>query len=188
MQFLHRHKHVILASWLVIFVAVLYVYFYRFDLFETYLRGAFGQSVLLGYALFLFVGCVRGFVFIPATALIVLGFLFFTPFVLFVLIMLGVVVSSSLTYWFARSLALGEEFEVHNSGQVQFIRKWLARYELPVVILWSGFPFAPTDVICYVCGALRIHYGKFILGVFIGEAVCSGVYIYFGDYLARFFA
>lgn len=187
MKFLHKYRHVILACWGVLFCAVLYLYFFKPGVFEMYLVSAFEKSFLFGLALFLFLGCVRGFVFIPATALIVLGFLFFTPHVLFVLVMVGVLVSSSLTYWFARSLELGQEFEEYNGRQVRFLRRWLARHELPVVILWSGFPFVPTDIICYVCGALKISYGKFMAGVFIGEAVCSGVYIYYGEYLVRYF-
>lgn len=183
MNFLHRYRHVILFIWVLLFIAVLYVYYFEPGVFESYLRSAFDKSFVIGSLLFLFLGCIRGFVFIPATTLIILGFLFFTPNMLFFLTMTGVVISSTLTYWFAKSLDIGGEFANHNNRHVQLLRSWLTRWELPVVIGWSAFPFAPTDVICYVCGALNINYGKFITGVFIGEALCCGVYIYFGQYL-----
>lgn len=187
MTFLHRYRHVIMLLWGILFVSVLYLYFYKPDIFETYLRAAFEASAFWGYTLFLFLGCVRGFVFLPATTLIVLGFLFFTPHVLFVLSMVGILVSSTLAYWFARSLGLGEEIEKRDSKHVALLRSWLTRYELPVLIVWSGLPFTPTDVICYVCGALKINYGKFILGIAIGESICVGIYVYFGEYVAHTF-
>lgn len=188
MTFLHRYRHVIMLLWGILFVSVLYLYFYKPDIFETYLRTAFEASIFWGYALFLFLGCVRGFVFLPATTLIVLGFLFFTPHVLFALSMIGILVSSTLAYWFARSLELGEEIEKRDSKHVALLRAWLTRYELPVLIMWSAFPFTPTDVICYVCGALKINYGKFILGIAIGEGVCVAAYVYLGDYALNFFS
>ena len=188
MKSLHQYRHAILAVWVVLFVVVVYMYFFAPGVFEAYIKHTFERSFILGSFLFLFLGCVRGFVFLPATTLIVLGFLFFTPNMLFFLVIVGVVVSSTLTYWFARSLELGQEIQEHNSRQVVILTSWLAHYELPVVIGWSFFPFVPTDVICYVCGALRMNYFKFITGVFIGEGVCCAVYIYFGEYLVRFFS
>ncbi len=186
MQFLHRYRHAILAMWLVLFCAVFYLYFFKQSLFETYLRDAFNRSFLLGTIVFLLLGAFRGLVFLPATMLIILGLLFYSQNTLFLLIMIGVFVSSTLTYWFARSLDIGHEIEEHNGTQVQFIRRWLARHEMPVVILWSAAPPLPTDVICYVCGALKMDYLKFIIGVGIGEAVCCATYIYFGEYIVRF--
>lgn len=188
MKFLHRYRYIIMLLWGILFVSVLYLYFFKPGIFETYLRVAFEASAVWGYVLFLFLGCVRGFVFLPATTLIVLGFLFFTPHVLFVLSMVGILVSSSLAYWFARSLGLGEEIEKHDGKHVALLRTWLTRYELPVLIVWSGLPFTPTDLICYVCGALKIHYGKFILGIAIGEGVCVAAYVYLGDYALTFFS
>jgi uncharacterized membrane protein YdjX (TVP38/TMEM64 family) len=51
---------------------------------------------------------------------------------------------------------------------------------MPIMIGWSFFPLLPTDVICYVCGALEIDYKKFLIGVAIGEGTICGMYIYLG--------
>ena len=41
----------------------------------------------------------------------------------------------------------------------------------------------PTDLICYVCGSMRITFRRFILGVLIGEGAIVGVYIFAGSAL-----
>ena len=51
----------------------------------------------------------------------------------------------------------------------------------PIIIGWSFFPLAPTDLICYVCGVLRVRFWKFLLGVTLGEGAISAIYIYGGD-------
>ena len=38
----------------------------------------------------------------------------------------------------------------------------------------------PTDLICYVCGSLRINYKKFLIGVLIGEGTVYAIYIFLG--------
>jgi uncharacterized membrane protein YdjX (TVP38/TMEM64 family) len=59
------------------------------------------------------------------------------------------------------------------------------RYELPIIIAWSFFPLAPTDLICYVCGVPRVRFWKFLLGVTIGEGAICAIYIYGGDQILR---
>ena len=64
----------------------------------------------------------------------------------------------------------------------------LERYEMPVIIGWSFFPLVPTDVICYVCGILRVRFWKFLIGVTLGEGAICALYIYGGDQLLRWLA
>ena len=54
----------------------------------------------------------------------------------------------------------------------------------PIVILWSFFPLAPTDLVCYVCGALKVDLKKCLLGVVIGEGAICAIYIFMGTQLA----
>jgi uncharacterized membrane protein YdjX (TVP38/TMEM64 family) len=61
----------------------------------------------------------------------------------------------------------------------------LQRHELPVIIGWSFFPLAPTDLICYVCGGLRVNFPKFLLGVLIGEGTICAIYIFLGGEALR---
>ncbi len=45
--------------------------------------------------------------------------------------------------------------------------------------------FLPTDVLCYVCGSLKINFKKFLIGVVIGEGTVYAIYIFLGDYFLR---
>jgi uncharacterized membrane protein YdjX (TVP38/TMEM64 family) len=64
---------------------------------------------------------------------------------------------------------------------VERLRKLLLRRELPIVIAWSFFPLAPTDLVCYVCGALKVDLKKCLMGVALGEGAICAIYIFIGD-------
>jgi uncharacterized membrane protein YdjX (TVP38/TMEM64 family) len=65
------------------------------------------------------------------------------------------------------------------------IRSALERYGAPVIVGWSFLPIVPTDVMCYVCGLLRVSYPRFIAAVTLGEGAICAIYIYGGDQLLR---
>ena len=148
---------------------------------------AVSASVLFGYGLYLLLGCIRGFTLIPSANLVLLGIPFFRPLPLFLLTLLGILVSSSSIYYFAGSLHLDEIFEMKYKDKLQHLKHVLSRNQLPIVIGWSFFPLAPTDLICYACGILKIDFLKFVVGILIGEGTICGVYIFLGDSLLRLF-
>jgi len=41
----------------------------------------------------------------------------------------------------------------------------------------------PTDLICYVCGSLRVDIRKLLLGVLVGEGAICAIYIGLGRQL-----
>jgi len=57
---------------------------------------------------------------------------------------------------------------------------------LPIVIGWSFFPLAPTDLICYVCGSLGVGVPKMLLGILVGEGIICALYIFLGRQLLSF--
>ena len=67
------------------------------------------------------------------------------------------------------------------------LRALMARRELPIVILWSFFPIAPTDVVCYVCGTLKVDLKKCLTGVTIGEGTICAIYIFLGGQALAWF-
>lgn len=71
-------------------------------------------------------------------------------------------------------------FERRYPAQVARVRWLLTRRELPIVIIWSFFPVAPTDLVCYVCGALKVDLKKCLLGVAVGEGAICAIYIFLG--------
>ena len=116
-------------------------------------------------------GCIRGFTLIPVSYLIPFGLLFLSPAVHFLLTIGGILVSSAFLYYFSERLQLAEYFETRHASHVARIRGLLRRQELPIVIGWSFFPLAPTDLICYVCGSLGVGVRKMLLGILVGEGI-----------------
>jgi uncharacterized membrane protein YdjX (TVP38/TMEM64 family) len=173
------------ALWLVAVATGLYLFVYQRVLIQQQLAGALSVSVVLGGLLYLLLGCVRGFTLVPSTTLVLLGVAFFPAWPLFGLTLVGIIVSSLTIYTFAASLHLEETIAGRQGGQIERLRRLLQRHELPIIIGWSWFPLAPTDLICYVCGALRISRVKLVAGVAIGEGTICAIYIFAGDRLLR---
>jgi uncharacterized membrane protein YdjX (TVP38/TMEM64 family) len=162
------------------------MYFFHPTFFQGQLGHVTGVSLYLGYFIFLLVGSLRGFTLIPSTYLIIAGLLFFQPVPLFILVMVGIIISSVSVYYFSEFLHFDTFFEKHHLKRVTQIRNLLEKNELPIIILWSFAPVLPTDIICYVCGTLRVNVKKFILGICIGEGTIVGIYIFFGGYLLKY--
>ena len=182
-----QNKQLIVAGvWLLVLVSVLYVYFFHQEFLHMQFARIADTSIFLAYAVLLLVGSLRGFVLIPATYLIVLGLLFFPPWPLYFIIVAGIMISSACVYYFSEFLHLDLLFENKYHKQVAWVRRGLQKYELPIIIGWSACPFLPTDLICYICGTLRVNMSKFLLGLFIGETVMCAVYIFVGHRIMEY--
>jgi uncharacterized membrane protein YdjX (TVP38/TMEM64 family) len=134
------------------------------------------------YGIYLALGCVRGFTLVPATYLVLAGMLVLPAIPLYLLTIAGIVVSSAAVYFFAEAMRFDEFFERRYAPRMIRLRALLQRRELPIVIAWSFFPLAPTDAVCYVCGALKVDLKKCLLGVVIGEGAICAVYIFMGGH------
>jgi uncharacterized membrane protein YdjX (TVP38/TMEM64 family) len=174
------HRTLIMALWLSLLAGALLTYaFHRDALRELFLRLSSAPPAW-AYAAYLGLGCLRGFTLIPATYLVLAGMLVLPPLPLYLLTLAGIVVSSAAVYYFAEAMRLDRFFEQRYAPQVGRLRAVLKRRELPIVIAWSFFPIAPTDLVCYVCGALRVDVKKCLLGVAIGEGTICAIYIFLG--------
>ena len=58
---------------------------------------------------------------------------------------------------------MDEFFERKYPKHIRKLKELLQCYQLPIIIGWSFMLFLPTDLICYVCGSLRINFTKFIV-------------------------
>jgi len=141
--------------------------------------------MLVGGTAYLILGCIRGFTLIPSTSLILLAIAFFPPGPLFVLTLAGILVSSASIYYFAEVLAIDELLRRRHAASFDRVKGLLARYQLPVIIGWSFFPLAPTDLVVYLCGIMRVSLLKCLVGVAIGEGAISALYIFGGDQFLR---
>ncbi|HKY20114.1 MAG TPA: VTT domain-containing protein [Vicinamibacterales bacterium] len=132
------------------------------------------------YVVYTVLGCLRGFTLVPATYLVVAGMLILPPFPLYVLTLAGIIISSAAVYYFAKAMQFDRFFQRHYPAQLTRLRLLMMRRELPIVIIWSFFPFAPTDMVCYVCGVLKVDLKKCLLGVAVGEGTICALYIFLG--------
>jgi len=153
--------------------------------FASQLTNALSWGAAAGYAAYLALGAVRGFTLIPSTTLVLAALPFFPPGPLLAATLIGIAISSSSIYFFSSALHLDERLGARQAAQVARITALINRYEFPIIIGWSFFPLAPTDLICYVCGVLRVRFWKFLIGVTLGEGAICAVYIYGGDGLLR---
>ena len=176
-------RHVLLGIWLLVVAAGLYSYLFERAFIQSQLQNALSTSALIAAAVYLLLGSVRAFTLVPSTFLVIVGLPFIPPWRLLILTLIGILISSSLIYWFAEELHLAQEIERKYPARIARLKILLQQYEMPIIIGWSFFPLLPTDVICYVCGALEIDYRKFLLGVTIGEGTICAIYIYLGGRL-----
>jgi uncharacterized membrane protein YdjX (TVP38/TMEM64 family) len=173
--------------WALILTLGLSLYLFRQDWLGRELSRLDGASFWWLCGVYLALGCVRGFTLVPATYLVLAGMLVLPAGPLFLLTIAGIVVSSAAVYFFAELMRFDQFFERRYSRQVAQLRALLQRHELPIVIAWSFFPLAPTDVVCYVCGALKVDLKKCLLGVAIGEGAICALYIFLGTRFLGFF-
>lgn len=171
--------------WLVVVATGAYFFFFKRSALNGALSDASSVSFIAAAALYLAFGCLRGFTLIPSTTLVLLAVPFFPPALLFALTVAGILISSTSIYFFAEALHLEEVFAGLHGARLEQLKHAMARFELPVIIGWSFFPLAPTDLICYACGVFHIRFWKCLVGVAIGEGAICGIYIFLGNSLLR---
>jgi uncharacterized membrane protein YdjX (TVP38/TMEM64 family) len=175
-----NHRSVVLGLWLFLLGAAGFGYIFHRDALERLFIELSASPPSWAYGVYLALGCLRGFTLLPATYLVVAGMLILPPVPLFALTVAGIIVSSAAVYRFAEAMRFDRFFERRYAPQVARLRALLARRELPIVIAWSFFPLAPTDLVCYVCGALKVDLKKCLLGVTVGEGAICAIYIFLG--------
>ena len=179
-------KPVIFWVWVLVVITAFYFYFFQNDLIRAWITGLMNLPLSWRYAIFIILGCVRWLTLIPVTYLILLGLVFLPAGPAYAFTIIGVIVSSTCIYYFAEYLGLAGFFRRAYPKQIIKLHSVMQNNEMPIVIAWSFLPFAPTDVMCYVCGSLKIDYKKFIFGVVIGEGISCAFYIFAGRELLLF--
>ena len=135
------------------------------------------------WLVYLAMSAFRGFSLLPSTPLVIAGTLLFPtqPFAVLTVSIIGILLSSSMIYYFSEFLGFNEFFENHKP---KLTHKLKSKLEHPLgfifVALWAFFPFVPTDLVCYLAGTTKMNYWKFISAVLVGEAVLCSIYIFLG--------
>ena len=175
-----------LGVWALFVAAFAFLYYRYSGAWGEEISGLARSSVLLAYAIYVVLGALRGFALIPVTNLVVLAIPIFPPWPLFALTLVGILISSASIYAFAGTLKLAEYFERKHSRNAERLRTALQRNPTAIVTTWSFLPFVPTDLICYVCGVMRISFRRFMLGVLVGEGAICALYIFAGQQILQF--
>jgi len=176
-------RFVTLGVWLAFVAAFAFLYYRYSAIWGTEITGLAMSSLWLAYGVYLLLGAMRGFAFIPVTNLLVLAIPIFPPVPLFVMTLVGILISSASIYAFAGSLHLSDYFERKHAQHAGRLRAALHRSPTTIVTAWSFLPFVPTDLICYACGVMRVSFKRFLLGVLIGEGAICAVYVFAGHSL-----
>jgi uncharacterized membrane protein YdjX (TVP38/TMEM64 family) len=156
---------------------------------HDWLRDALARALAWGpaalYGAYIALGAVRGFTLVPSTTLVLAAVPFLPPGPLLVCTLIGIMISSASIYYFSAALKIDERVAKKHPEKIARLTTLVNRYEMPIIIGWSFFPLVPTDLICYVCGVLRVRFWKFLIGVTIGEGAICAIYIYGGDQILR---
>jgi len=166
------------VAWLAMVSVALYLYMAHRPWLRAQLDAALHQPPTLAALIVFALGALRGFTMIPATVLVLAAIPFLPPTTLFVAILAGIVIASSTIYAFSGALGLVDRAERRDPHRVALLRHWLNRYQFPVIVIWSFFPLAPTDLICAICGSLRVSFVPFLTAVTLGEGTICALYIF----------
>lgn len=145
-----------------------------------------GIWVWAGYFAF---SILRGFTLLPSTPVVLAGTLLFPsqPWAVLAVSLIGILVSSTMIYYFSEFLGFDEYFESHKP---ELTHKIKVRLERPLgfvfVALWAFFPFVPTDLVCYLAGTTRMNFAKFISAIMVGEALLCSFYVFTGGSLFNY--
>jgi uncharacterized membrane protein YdjX (TVP38/TMEM64 family) len=172
-----------LVIWALFVGAFIFLYYRYSSLWGTELTQIAATSVWIAYAVYVILGALRGFALIPVTNLVVLAIPIFPPLPLLILTLVGIAISSASIYAFAESLKLGQYLERKHAHHMERLQNALRRNPTSIVTAWSFLPIVPTDLICYVCGVMKISFKRFLLGVIIGEGAMCAIYIFGGNHL-----
>src|SRR5215472_5264773 len=149
-----RLRPLLITLWLALVGGAVYAVLAHRDLVRQMIQGSASRSIVAGSLVYLVLGALRGFTLVPSTTLVIAAVAFFPPWPLFLLTLAGILISSTSIYFFAEALGIDEVLKRRHPRALERLTGVLSRHELPIIIGWSFFPLAPTDLICYVCGVL----------------------------------
>jgi uncharacterized membrane protein YdjX (TVP38/TMEM64 family) len=143
------------------------------------------ENYFLITAFYIFLVCIRGLFFIPSTVFIIMGLAIYPEEPIFIILinLLGVLIGGLLLYGAANYFTEESFFSEKKQRVLNKARSKMQQYGFPIVMLWSFFPAVPTDIICYVAGAVKMKLIPFILALLIGESILITIYVYSGKSL-----
>ncbi|BBM82428.1 hypothetical protein UABAM_00771 [Candidatus Uabimicrobium amorphum] len=165
--------------WLVFICGTLGLYFFNPQFFTAEnIKKMSSDNTALNLTIYFILGTLRGFTLIPSTPMVLAGALFLPLWPLFLVNQLCVFTSSTIVYYWGKYLEFDVYFSLKFPTEMEKLKVALKGKEIPVVIIWSFFPFVPTDIICYTAEIVRVKLWKCLVGVGIGEGILCATYIW----------
>ena len=135
---------------------------------------------------YVFFTIIRALFFIPSTVLVLTGIVLFpdSPYEVFSLSMIGILIGASLIYFGADWLRPEVFYQKKTlSEKMNTIHTKMERFGPIIVLIWAFIPIVPTDLICYISGTIKMTFWKFILALVIGESILVSTYVFAGKSL-----
>ena len=139
-----------------------------------------GSMALIIYVL---ISLTRSLLLMPCTPFVLAGAISFPqwPFLVFAISLAGVVVGAFLVYSFPSFGSYDRLLEDKYPEKIAKLKsKMQHKNAYWFVVVWSFFPFVPTDAVCYVAGVAKMQPRKMLTAVLIGELPLIAVYIFLG--------
>ena len=175
-------KQILRYIWLALVVVTLSFYFFFPQFFTVdYITTWLGNNAMLVLVFYLVASSVRALLLLPSTIFVLLGIALYPnePFFVLITSIAGIMIGASLMYWSASFLTPATLFG-NQETKIALIKEKMEKYGFWIVLFWSFFPAVPTDLICFTCGSIKYHYGKFFIAVLLGEIILVSVYIFTG--------
>lgn len=175
-------KRIFLWSWLLFLLVCIGTYVSHTNEFTprhiSEFVSRFEGHLLLAY---LIISFLRGFTLVPSTPFVIAGVLLFPENKIIVLLISlgGILFSATLLYFLSEFLGFDKTFaKIAPERVIQITTKINSPWGFLFVFLWAFFPLAPTDLVCYLAGTVRMNFLRFILAVALGELIICLFYTY----------
>ena len=139
------------------------------------------------FAAFVAVSLLRGALLVPSTPVVLAGGALFPhagPAV-FLVSMAGILLTAAVLYRFPGFAGYDVRLAARYPTQLARFQTRLATPQAPALVAaWAFFPAAPTDLICYAAGLVRMPLRGLMLGIVLGEVPLVAAYVFVGKEVA----
>lgn len=178
MKRVFQHRKYILIVWWIFLLFLWYAFlFYKNTVFQWF-QSFFLVYPIVWYILYFLIVSLRWLTFIPLTTILLVMVPFTNHWVLLIVTLLWTLITSFMIYRFSEALDIDDYFENKYPRAIKKLRRWFEKYEFPIIVWRSIFPFTPTDLICYIAWTLKVNVHKMLLGVLVGETIICAIYIW----------
>jgi uncharacterized membrane protein YdjX (TVP38/TMEM64 family) len=171
---------IIISSWIVLILLT-----FRYNLFNLSIeeiKHYFTTSDIHPMVLFVLIFCVRIFLFIPSSMLIVVGSMFFSPIETIILSLIGMLITETIIYILSRSI-FSDQIHQYMTSKYPGLYKDLLSNRKKYLFITVATPVAPTDGACFIAASTNMPYLSYISIVFAGNIPIAILYTLYGNFL-----